>query len=366
MRKKLVNLLVNGVGEWPDTNGQKEIKMSRLAELTDEYKSLGIPDQIDYDKLYLYSIITHSTAVEGSTVTELENRLLFDEGITPNKPLVEQLMNIDLKRAYEEAIALAKMNQDYSIKLLCHLSSLVMKNTGSDYNTAIGSFSSANGDLRLLNVTAGRGGKSYMSYQKVPKRLEDYCDWLNGQRKTVLREDIDKVYELSFMAHYNLVYIHPWADGNGRMARLVMNMIQAELGVIPSIVKEEVRSEYIKTLAAAQDSSDAKVFVDFMIKHHEKNLQKSIQEYRVSIENDTLNLKNDTLNDTLNLSVKEKTVIDCISKNNDISISEIVDKTGFSRPTVTRIISSLKEKQILFREGAKKNGHWVIRFGGLD
>ena len=36
---------------------------------------------------------THSTAVEGSTVTEVENRLLFDDGISPNKPLVEQLMN---------------------------------------------------------------------------------------------------------------------------------------------------------------------------------------------------------------------------------------------------------------------------------
>ena len=58
---------------------------------------MGIPDQIDYDKLYLYSIITHSTAVEGSTVTELENRLMFDEGINPGKPLAEVFMNLDLK-----------------------------------------------------------------------------------------------------------------------------------------------------------------------------------------------------------------------------------------------------------------------------
>lgn len=43
---------------------------------------MGIDQQIDYSKFYLYSIITHSTAIEGSTVTELENQLLFDEGIT--------------------------------------------------------------------------------------------------------------------------------------------------------------------------------------------------------------------------------------------------------------------------------------------
>jgi Fic family protein len=199
--------------------------MSRLTEVIKEYRTLGIREQIDYDKFYLYSLITHSTAVEGSTVTEIENRLLFDEGISPNKPLTEQLMNLDLKRAYEEAFNLAAKHQDYSVKLMCHLAGMVMKNTGTEYRTMLGSFSSAEGELRLLNVTAGRGGKSYMSYQKVPQRLEDFCNWLNVQRKSAASWDIDKIYEMSFMAHYNLVYIHPWADGNGRMARLLMNML---------------------------------------------------------------------------------------------------------------------------------------------
>ena len=54
------------------------------------------------------------------------------------------------------------------------LTALVMKNTGKEYKTAIGNFNSSNGELRRLNVTAGRGGKSYMSYQKVPKRLDDF------------------------------------------------------------------------------------------------------------------------------------------------------------------------------------------------
>ena len=46
------------------------------------YRQLGIEEQIDHKKFYLYSIITHSIAIEGSTVTEIENQLLFDEGIT--------------------------------------------------------------------------------------------------------------------------------------------------------------------------------------------------------------------------------------------------------------------------------------------
>ena len=309
----------------------------------------------------MYSIITHSTAVEGSTVTEIENRLMFDEGISPDKPLVEQLMNLDLKNAYEEAISIAGRHKDYSVELLCRLSGMVMKNTGADYNTPAGKFSSSSGELRLLNVTAGRGGKSYMSYQKVPQRLEDFCDWLNRQRKKVDVRTIDAIYELSFMAHYNLVYIHPWADGNGRMSRLVMNMIQMEYGLIPSMVKKESRNKYIESLAKAQEEENPEIFTEFMVSHHISNIKDAIAEYKSSVENDTLNLENDTLNDNIKLSDKERTIFAMIKEKPNISINEIVEKTGFSRPTVTRTISSLKEKQLLERVGAKKNGHWVVR-----
>lgn len=335
--------------------------MSKLTELTTEYKELGIQNQIDYNKLYLYSIITHSTAVEGSTVTEIENRLLFDEGITPDKPLEEQLMNLDLKSAYEKALAYAREHRDYSVALLRELAGLVMKNTGSEYKTPIGNFNSAVGDLRLLNVTAGRGGKSYMSYQKVPQRLDDFCKWLNDQRKKLVNGNIEGIYELSFLAHYNLVYIHPWADGNGRMARLVMNMIQHEFGTIPSIVRREHRKEYIESLATSQESGDNAAFMKFMFNEHERNIEIDIENYKKSINDDTLNLKNDTLNDTLKLSEKEQLVFEIIKSNVNISIAEIVTETGFSRPTVTRSIESLKKKQLLERAGAKKNGHWITR-----
>ncbi len=51
--------------------------IDKLIALIEQYKNLGIDAQIDYEKFYLYSIITHSTAIEGSTVTEIENQLLF-------------------------------------------------------------------------------------------------------------------------------------------------------------------------------------------------------------------------------------------------------------------------------------------------
>ncbi len=262
-----------------------KIKIStELTKVLNEYHSLGINQQLDYDKFYLYSIITHSTAIEGSTVTEIENQLLFDDGISANKPMREQLMNLDLKSAYEQSFVYAKSHTDFSIGLLCNLAALVMKNTGSEYNTIAGEFSSAKGELRLLNVSAGRGGKSYIAWQKVSDQLEQFCKWLNEERKKITQTDIQKIYELSFEAHYRIVSIHPWADGNGRMSRLVMNMIQYEAGVVPSIVKQECRAEYIQSLALSQEEGSSEKFLDFMMNHHIENLRQQTEDYKKSME----------------------------------------------------------------------------------
>ena len=132
---------------------------NKLEQLVTRYRELGIDNQIDYDKFYLYSLITHSTAIEGSTITELENQIMFDHGISiKGKSIGEQSMNLDLKTAYEKAIEFAKQHKPITTEMLVLLSALVMKNTGKEYKTALGDFSSARGELRLLNVSAGIGG----------------------------------------------------------------------------------------------------------------------------------------------------------------------------------------------------------------
>ena len=338
----------------------KDLKSS-LKEVIDKYNSLGINQQLDYDKFYLYSIITHSTAIEGSTVTEVENQLLFDEGITSSKrTITEQMMNLDLKNAYEKSFEYAKNHEKLTVEMLCKLSSILMQNTGTEYNTIAGSFSSAKGELRLLNVSAGRGGKSYLAWQKVPDRLQKTCDYLNRRRSEIDKNNIEEIYKLSFEAHYLLVSIHPWADGNGRMSRLVMNMIQKEFDVIPSIVKKENRVEYIQSLASSQVKDDMQDFMDFMMNHHIQNLLQQINEYSESLADDTLNYKNDTLNDTLKLSPKEITVLEIIKSNLTVTTAQIVEQTGFSRPTVMRAIKNLKENKILERVDSKKTGSWKV------
>ena len=255
-----------------------------------EHKKQGFQNQIDYNKFYLYSIVTHSTAIEGSTMTEIDNQLLFDEGLTAKgKSIIEQNMNIDLKAAYERSMQLAKEHTPFSIGVLKHLSSLVMRRTGSIIHVMAGSFDSSRGDLRLLNVTAGAGGKTYMNFMKVPQQLKDFCKEINeGREKLLKNPDVYEQYKLSFYAHLKLVTIHPWADGNGRMSRLIMNHLQYEFGLVPSKVVKDDKAEYIKALKTSQEEESETPFLDFMFEEHAKNLQEEIENYKLSMGDEEL------------------------------------------------------------------------------
>lgn len=248
------------------------------------YIASGVEDQVDYQKFYLYSIVTHSTAIEGSTVTEIENQLLFDEGIAAKgRSLTEQMMNVDLKDAYLYAFKLASENPKYTPQLLQQLSALVMRRTGSEYSTIAGHFDSSKGEFRLCNVSAGIGGRSYLAYNKVPHAVADFCRWLNEEIANVDKTIIATCYRLSFEAHFRLVTIHPWVDGNGRTTRLVMNMIQRQLGLVPSIVRKEDKGEYIQSLVDSREKDNSTIAQDVMLHTHIVNLNRRVSQYQVTI-----------------------------------------------------------------------------------
>ena len=330
-------------------------KKDQLTALIERYKQLGIDSQIDYEKFYLYSIITHSTAIEGSTVTEIENQLLFDEGITAKgKPLMEQMMNLDLKRAYEESIRLAKNHTDITVDILKALSHLVMQNTGSTYNTALGDFSSADGDLRMVNVSAGVGGRSYMSYQKVPAKLQEFCDWLNAQRKRPM--SLSECYDFSFEAHYRLVTIHPWVDGNGRVARLLMNQIQFELGLIPSKVHKEDKGDYINALIAARETDDITVFLDFMTNEMMKTLSSDINAFLKSMDE----------GEEIRRPIWEKKqksrerILQLLKEYPNYSARKLAEVIGVTPKAIEKHLAKLKAEGLIRRDGPDKGGHWTV------
>lgn len=326
---------------------------NKLERLITQYKELGIDNQIDYDKFYLYSLITHSTAIEGSTITELENQIMFDHGVSlKGKSIIEQSMNLDLKTAYEQSIELAKQHTPLSIEMLISLSALVMKNTGKVYKTILGDFSSACGDLRLLNVSAGIGGHSYMNYSKVPAKLAEFCERLNVQRAKASEMSVDDLYQMSFDAHYNLVTIHPWADGNGRMARLVMNMLQFEFGLIPTKILKEDKEEYIKALVATRETDNLDIFRSFMSSMMERNLQNEITIYLESIGENKSRVKPEKSRDK---------IIVFLAEDGKLSAAALAEKIGISVKAVEKHLANLKKDGLIEHIGPAKDGHWKVK-----
>lgn len=335
----------------------------KLIEVLAEYRQLGIAAQIDYDKFYLYSLITHSTAIEGSTMTEIENQLLFDEGISAKgRTIQEQLMNLDLKKAYEESVRIAKVKTDFSISMLKGLSLIVMKNTGGIYNTLQGSFDASKGDLRLVNVTAGSGGRSYVNFLKVPSGLADFCTKMNERRLSLCNgNDIIAQYLLSFDAHYELVTIHPWVDGNGRMSRLIMNHIQFEYGLVPTKVCKEDKADYIQALIDSREQGSTEPFREFMLQAHIKNLQQEIATYKESLdEEDRESGQKAQKVDRKGGQKTRNAILNLIAQDAKVTSTRMAESLGINRSAVSKHLKKMQEDGIIKREGPDKGGKWVI------
>lgn len=259
----------------------QQVVWQEIEHLYQKFQQLGISEAVDYEKYYLYSLIAHSTAIEGSTLTEAEAQLLFDEGLTAKgKPLVHHLMNEDLKKAYELAKAEAKSKERVDASFLKKLNAALMRTTGSVCHVMGGSFDASKGEFRLCGVTAGMGGRSYMNYQKVPAKVDEFCALLQEKQKAAVT--FREQYELSFNAHFNLATIHPWVDGNGRTARLLMNYIQFCYNLFPTKIFVEDREAYISALRQSREEDVNQPFLDFMAGQLTKSLALEIERFNAS------------------------------------------------------------------------------------
>jgi len=247
-----------------------------LVNLIEKYNDLRISEVIDHDRFNLIAIDHHSTRIEGSTLTEVETQVLINEGRTPNgKPLEESLMVTDHHAALLFTIENAKAKRALSISLLQEINALVMKNTGKVYNTMLGTVDSRTGAFRKGNVTAG---VSYFpNFDKVERLTKDLIKKLNDAITSPL--SIAERLNLSFDAHFSLVSIHPYYDGNGRTSRLLMNYIQAWYNLPLAIVQSENKAAYIQALIDTRQQENIGIFREFMAGEYAFLLNQEIEKF---------------------------------------------------------------------------------------
>jgi Fic family protein len=248
-----------------------------ISILITRYKELNLQDVLDHERFNEYSIVHHSSGIEGSTLTEVETRLLLEEDITPKgKPLLHSLMVKDHYSALKCVLAAAAAKQPITAEFFQKVNALVMKNTGSIYNTVFGEIDASKGTFRKGNVSAG--GSYFPNYDKVVPYVAELVKRLDAD---IPDTQGDKArLELSFRAHFDLVSIHPWYDGNGRTSRLLMNYIQAFYGLPLAIVFKEDKADYYVALQETRKKEDLQIFHDFMFSQYSKHLEQEITAYK--------------------------------------------------------------------------------------
>lgn len=249
---------------------------NELEKYTEEFTRLEIAKVLNFEEFNRIAIVHHSSSMEGSTLTQEETTLLITEGITAKgKPMSEHLMVKDHYTALNFTIDAAEKKAIITPALLQQINAAVNKNNGVVRQTALGICDDTKGDFRLGNVTAG--STYFVNYDKVIPMVNELCQ--NLQIKINEVKTVSEIYRLSFDAHYYLVSIHPWFDGNGRTSRLLMNFIQAYYTKPLSIVFIEDKPKYIKALNDSRAAEDVAVFRNFMCSQQVKYLEQEIKKY---------------------------------------------------------------------------------------
>ncbi|TMS37359.1 hypothetical protein L596_004305 [Steinernema carpocapsae] len=203
--------------------------------------------------------IYHTIALEGSTMTLLETRSVLETRMVVNgKSVIEhnEILGMDA--------ALRHINQS-----LVHVGKLALDDILRIHKRVLGYVDPiAAGQLRSTQVFVGSFTPT--GPENVKAEMLQMIDWLNEEE--TLR--IDPV-ELAALAHYKLVYIHPFIDGNGRTARLLMNLILMQAGFPPVIIPVEERLIYYKCLQEA-NQGDLRPFIRFIAKLTGHTLQSYI------------------------------------------------------------------------------------------
>jgi Fic family protein len=246
------------------------LNINKLEKLVADYK-VAEQGQVDLKKFTCYAITYHSTAIEGSTLTEGQVYNLLDQDMpAKNKPFSEQQMVIDHQKALVYTLNKANEKQPLTETFIKEIGGMVVKNTGSIYSTALGMFDSTRGDYWLVNVHAGAW--TFPNYSKVPDLMKSFVEETNKCIAEV--KTFKEKCETAFYAHFGFVSIHPFADGNGRTSRLLMNYILDCFDLPIFYVYKSNRIPYIQALEKARETDNTTVFYDFMFKQYKKFLEK--------------------------------------------------------------------------------------------
>ena len=222
----------------------------------DELRPLSPKALANLEHYYDIELTYTSNAIEGNTLSPVETTLVIEQGITVGgKPLKDHLEALDHYDAIRYVRELARQETPVTESDVRNLHKLVMRRSAPEI---AGQYA----DLpRYVRTETGR--YSFPSPAEVPALMRDFAAWLATAPDTP---------DTAFTAHHRLIHIHPFNDGNGRTARLLMNLVLIRGGDPPVAVRPEDRLEYIRSLQQEQAGQGAENFTALLYRRLDATL----------------------------------------------------------------------------------------------
>ncbi|MDR1490270.1 MAG: Fic family protein, partial [Desulfovibrio sp.] len=200
-------------------------------------------------KYYRLGLTWTSNAIEGSSYTESETKILLEDGITVGgKTLQETMAALGHAKAYDYMFSLmGKKGITEQDTLTMH----GMLEGGMETGTA--------GEYRTTAVFVTGATFKFPSAKNVPGLMQDLFEKIMPGM-SLLHPAIQAA-----KIHEKLVSIHPFSDGNGRIARLAMNTVLIQHGFLPVQIHPVIRQKYIDSLRHAQMSGDDAEFIELIL-----------------------------------------------------------------------------------------------------
>jgi Fic family protein len=200
----------------------------------------------------------NSNAIEGNKLTLKETFLVISEGITiKGRSLKDHLEAKDHYEALNFLYDLVEHGKQHTISevLIRSIQQLVVKDT--DPQVA--------GKYRTGNVIITGSSHKPPEAVEVPGLMRDALEWF--------RQNIGKLHSIEAAAilHHKITYVHPFGDGNGRTARLIMNLILMQKGYPLVVILKNDRKKYYQTLSKA-DKGDHAPFIRFLAQAVERSM----------------------------------------------------------------------------------------------
>lgn len=243
--------------------------VSSLNQRVSQLRQIGrlSPEVLQHIRKYFrIKNIHHSNAIEGNRLDYGETRLVVEEGLTiTGKPLKDTLETKNLAHAMDFFEKLAStVDKPITATDVRQIHYAILKDINNDNA----------GKYRQMEVEISGSQYKPPSYIRIPELMDEYSDWLT--KITSPEKDVTLVDPIisAAVAHTWFVYIHPFIDGNGRTARILMNLVLMRFGYPVSIITKDDRHRYYDALEESQ-SCDLTPFISLLC----DTISESLDEY---------------------------------------------------------------------------------------